>query len=158
MKQLSILLGIVVLVSPVFAGDPKDFENRLTRLDKLIRARSLKCTFGPGASARWETGEPKISLDQFDITYLFDSIDLKSGKARFLGNQGAGDVMVYPTPAGITFIEETGSGNLAFTTVFSTLIKGTDEFVGVTSRHMDFFGHLLPSQYQGTCKIWDLIP
>jgi hypothetical protein len=154
LRPFALLLPLTCFVSPVFAGDSESLEKRIDRLDKLIGAKSLKCIFGPGSSASWETGEPKISMDEFNVAFHFDSINSKLGKARLIANLGAEDVLVLTSPSGLSFIEETASGNMTFTTVFLTPIKGSDEFPGVTSRHMEIFGSLIPSQYHGTCKIW----
>jgi hypothetical protein len=60
------------------------------------------------------------------------------------------------TAAGLTFIEITGWGNLAFTTVFFDHKEKTEDFSAVISRHMDFFGRPLPSQYHGICQVWSI--
>ncbi|MDO8357793.1 MAG: hypothetical protein Q7U76_15520 [Nitrospirota bacterium] len=93
--------------------------------------------------------------DKFDVVLQFDSIDFKAKKARLIGNQGASDVAALVTSAGVTFIEETGFGNIAVTTVFSDYAKGTRDFVVVHSRHMGGLGSPIPSQYHGTCKVWE---
>jgi hypothetical protein len=123
--------------------------------DVLLSARSLKCQFGPGSSGQWKNEKPSIEAARFDVTLHFDAIDLKAGKARFIGNQGASDVTALTTETGITFIERTGFGNLVFTTVFAETNAAGDMFYAVTSRHMNLLaGGPLPSQYLGTCTVW----
>lgn len=121
---------------------------------RLIASRSLQCTFGPGSSADWKNGKPFLKDDKFEAVLQFDDIDLRGKKAHLIGNQGASDVAALVTPAGITFIEESDFGNLSITTVFSDYAKGTREFVVVHSRHMSLPGTPLPSQFHGTCKVW----
>ncbi len=107
----------------------------------MIQARSLKCTFGPGTNADWKSGDVKVKKSRFDVTLHFDSINLKAQTARMIGNAGSADVIVLPTMSGITFIEKTGIGNLAFTTVFTNYKKGETSFIAVTSRHMNLIIH-----------------
>jgi hypothetical protein len=44
----------------------------------------------------------------------------------------------------ITFIEQTGGGNVIFTSVFPNYAKGTEDFISVTSRHVNLPGGPLP--------------
>lgn len=136
-------------------------ENAFERLSK---AKSLKCYYSEGYTGIWDDGKLKISKGQFgtskkESSMVFDSIDLKKGTARLIGNQGASDVMVLSTPTGVSFIEKTPAGYLMITTVFAYYKKGTDEFVCVYSRHVGSFSPLklgpMPSQWHGTCKIWE---
>jgi hypothetical protein len=148
MKQFAV--AFVLIAS--FASSATASEDTFSR---LVGSRSLQCTFGPGASADWKSGKPFVQENKFDTVLQFDAIDLKAKKARLIGNQGASDVAALVTPAGVTFIEETGFGNLSITTVFSDYAKGTREFVVVHSRHIGGLGSPLPSQYHGTCKVWE---
>ena len=148
MKRLAyFLLALTSVTLPALAADET--------FSSLINARSLRCAFGPGASADWETGKPVVKSDKFEVVLQFDGIDLKDGKARMIGNQGASDVVVILTPRGITFLERTESGNLSVTTVFTDYARGTHDFVVVHSRHIGGLGSPLPSQYHGTCKVWE---
>lgn len=144
--------AVVCVLAASFVSSATASEDPFSR---LVGSRSLRCTFGPGASADWESGKPFVKKDTFDTVLQFDAIDLKSKKARLIGNQGASDVAALGTPTGITFIEETSFGNLSITTVFSNYAKGTRDFVVVHSRHIGGLGSPLPSQYHGMCKIWE---
>jgi hypothetical protein len=123
--------------------------------ERLMNAKSLKLEFGPGTVADWEGSKVKVEKDNFDATIIYDSIDLKTGKARMIGNAGATDVSVWATGTGLTFVEQTSAGNLIFTTVFASYAKGTMDFIAVTSRHLDLLIKPLPSQYHSTCKVWE---
>ncbi|MBW7991848.1 MAG: hypothetical protein FVQ84_17770 [Planctomycetes bacterium] len=58
--------------------------------------------------------------------------------------------MVIPTLTGITFIEQTGSGNLNYTTVFFSCVEGTEDYIAVHSRHLDLgIAKPFPSQTHG---------
>lgn len=57
---LFLCIPLMFCVLPVFAETPETVVNGLEGLNKLISAKSLKCTFGPGASVSWEAGEQKI--------------------------------------------------------------------------------------------------
>jgi len=122
---------------------------------RLLKIKCLKCKFKEGVTANWQPMGVEKKSGQWQGDTVFDSIDLKKGKARIIGNQGASDVIVTTTPSGITFIETTGFGNMVFTTVFPLCKPGTNEFYAVMSRHMNLTEEALPSQYYGTCKAWE---
>ncbi len=143
-KIFYILLLYVFMSAPVFGDEI---------FDRLMNAKSLKCKFGPSAFADWKGSKVKVRKDKFDATVTYDSIDLKTGKARMTADAGAADVIVLASADGLTFIEETTLGNFSFTTVFADYAKGTLDFIVVTSRHEKFINEPLPSQYHGTCKI-----
>ncbi len=141
-----LLFGLVLGVGTAAAQDD------IFRI--LVSAKSLKCQFGPGSVGIWAGSKVTVQQERFDVALHFDSIDAKAGKARMIGNQGAADVTVLASPSGVTFVEQTGSGNVMFTTVFPGMVPETDEFYAVTSRHAILPGGPLPSQYQGKCRVW----
>jgi hypothetical protein len=122
---------------------------------RLLGAKCLKCSFKEGVSTSWNSNGVEVESDQWKGDTIFDSIDIKQGKARIVGNQGVSDTILVGSPAGITFIESTGTGNMVFTTVFPFYKPGTNDFCAVMSRHMNLMTEALPSQYYGTCKIWE---
>jgi len=122
---------------------------------RLLEAKCLKCSFKKGFSTSWHATGVKTESDQWKGDTVFDSIDIKQGKARIIGNQGASDIISIGSPSGITFIETTGIGNMIFTTVFPLYRHETDQFCAVMSRHMNLLTEALPSQYYGTCTIWE---
>ena len=122
---------------------------------RLLRAKCLKCSFKEGVSTSWHAKGVKIESDQWKGDTIFDSIDTKNGKARIVGNRGASDVILIGSPSGITFIETSDIGNMVFTTVFPLYRPGTDQFCAVMSRHMNLITESLPSQYYGTCRVWE---
>ena len=150
MKKLILIIMFlqlpVLTTSLLFADDA---------FERLMSAKSLKCEFGSGSYADWKGSKAKVKKDNFDATIIYDSIDLKTSKARMIGNAGSIDVVVLATGTGLTFIEETGAGNIHITTVFASYAKGTKDFIVVTSRHLMFISKPLPSQYHGTCKVWE---
>jgi hypothetical protein len=127
-------------------------ESTDATLRTLLAARSLKCVFSTNAVADWKEGTPKLTVDRKGFEMHFDSIDTKAQKARLIGNQGAADLTVFATRAGLHFMEQTGSGNIAFTTVFASRVS--EGFIAVASRHVDLPGGPIPSQYHGVCKLW----
>jgi hypothetical protein len=144
---ITILLFGLVLGVGTAAGQDDTFRT-------LVSAKSLKCQFGPGSVGKWAGAKVAVQQERFDVALHFDSIDAKTGSARMIGNEGAADVTVLASPSGVTFVEQTGSGNIVFTTVFPAMVPGTDEFYAVTSRHMTLPGGPLPSQYHGKCRVW----
>jgi len=109
--------------------------------------------------ADWRNGRLETSVNSEEVTSHFDSIDLKKGTARLIGNVGAGDVITILTAESLTFIEKTASGNLNFTTVFPFYKNNTQEFLAVTSRHLVLPNREgvspFPSQHHGTCQVWE---
>ena len=107
--------------------------------ERLLQAQTLKRTF-----------------DNFNgANSFYDSIDLKHGTARVIGNMGAGGLIVVAGIYGLAFIERFPSG-LSITTVFADCKQGTPEFIAVLSRHVALFGSPIPSQFYGTCVVWQL--
>jgi hypothetical protein len=142
------LLGTVLLpVTPAHAFD----EAFVT----LTGAKSLRCSVGPGASSNWQSGRSVVEKATFgkDVVLHFDAIDLRTGKARVIGNAGAENVAAWGTQSGVHFVEQTTSGNVVLSTVFAERASN-GEFMFVTSRHMNLSGGPLPSQFHGTCKPW----
>lgn len=123
--------------------------------EHLVRARSLKCMFGPGTVADWEKGNPKLENanigKQADVTN-YDAIDIKNGRARMVTSVGATDLSVTVGAYGLTFTENFPAG-VSIATVFSEYKRGTAEFIAVLSRHVDLLGLPFPSQYHGTCAV-----
>lgn len=136
------------------AGDAAWAGTKEDAFDSLVKSRSLKCAFPLGSSMDWYNAPGKLKQSDEGMAMHFDSIDLKTRKARAIGNQMATDVSVQPTASGLTFIEFTLSGNPIVTTVFPAYKAGSREFIAVMSRHLFFMGPPLVSQYHGTCKEW----
>lgn len=127
-------------------------EAKDVTLKALLAARSLKCDFPVNAFTDWKSGTPKVTAAREDFSLHFDSVDVKARPARLIGNQGAGDLSAFATGVGLHFIEQTGWGNINFTTVFARRAGGG--FIAVSSRHVDLLAGPLPSQYHGVCRIW----
>jgi hypothetical protein len=164
-------LALVVVLAPSFHAAVADEGD--SDFNRLIAARSLKCVFGKGSHGDWKRDAglwPRLAAglgqllgtkhdgvtvkhSRFDATVHFDSIDHKAKTARLIGNQGSGESRIVTTASGVTFIEETGFGNLMFTTVFPAL-NNERAFIAVTSRHLLTLGGPFPSQYHGICEVW----
>jgi hypothetical protein len=157
-----VIFKVFCLTFLIFLFNYQAYSNE-NILESLLKAKSLKCYYSEGYTGIWDDGKLKIDKGHFgtserDSAIVFDSIDLKKGTARLIGNQGSSDVIALATQSGISFIEKTPVGYLMVTTVFAYYKKGTDEFVCVYSRHVGSFSPLklgpMPSQWHGTCKIW----
>jgi len=144
---------VITLFCCLLAGAPTAKAADPT-FDALFAARSLKCSFGPGASADWDSGRPKVTLDKAvaDFILHFDSIEPDKRTARLIGNRGASDVSVVRTVAGLHFLEVTDSGSVNLTTVFARI--ASNRFIAVTSRHLDLPRSPYPSQSPGTAEVW----
>lgn len=125
-------------------------------LDRLLRAKSLRCEFAEGTTASWDRSKVKLERGTFGkggIT-VYDSIDIKKGTARLITSAGAGDVAAMLTAIGITFIESVPNGGLNIATAFARYLDTGDEyFISVMSKHVDVGGGPLPSQWHGACRI-----
>ena len=155
MKKEALIAALALTIGTFVGAYAHDASAQDDAFKALFAARSLKCEIGPGTAAKWSDAKISLAKDSANLTVHFDSVDVKSGKARLIGNQGAGDVAVWGTASGITFVEMTGFGNLVITTVFPQQIRGRPEFYAVMSRHIaGFGGNPIPSQYHGSCKVW----
>lgn len=145
MKQRALFTVLLLFVfSPVWAAD--------AALERLLQARNLKCTFGPGTVAKWETAKPKFESDFYGKSVQYQLIDKKNGKARYLNEAGTGDLEMMVGAYGVTLTERFVAG-VSITTIFSEHKKGTLQFVAVLSRHVNLLGLPWTSQYQGTCVV-----
>jgi len=150
------IVKCAILISTFLIFENAVADDLVSTFRRLIQVRSLKCTFQVGLAADWESGKVKTSkLSSDNMVLHFDSIDLKKGVARLIGGAGAADVSTVLTSSHLSFIEKTDVGNLNFTTVFPFYEKGTHNFAAVTSRHVTIVDKPLPSQYHGTCQVWE---
>jgi hypothetical protein len=149
---------VAALLAPSLMGPSLVHAAEPTTFARLIDAKSLKCVFGPSAVVENLTGiaslaMPRMKKDGGLGTLHFDAIDWRRKSARVIGGGGAPSLAAWVSVSGLHFIEETGSGNVVFTSVFA---QATPEgFRAVSSRHMDIFRTLMPSQHSGTCKVWE---
>jgi hypothetical protein len=120
---------------------------------RLISAKSLRCTLGAGSVVDWSSGKPRVKNDTFNLTIYYDSIDAKKHKARAIGRQLTSDTTLYLTQVGMTFVEQTESGDISIATVFSDYRRGSKEYMAVYSRHNSIIGSPAPSQYHGSCEV-----
>ena len=149
MRSYAVVI-IFLILSPIIQAQQVDKP-----FYRLLNAQSIGCELKIGTQAFWDGGKLKLKESNFGEggKVTFDSIDTRKGKARIIGTAGAGDVVVFITPSGLTFVEQTAFGNLNFTTVFAAYDSSSlRRFIAVSSRHMNFNGPF-PSQYHGTCSI-----
>jgi len=151
MKKV-VLLFISILLFVDFSYGLDDLGEAFK---KLVSAKCIRCEFTQGRIADFSKIKIKIENDKFGNPITICSIDLKQKTAKIIGNQGSSLVHILLTPQGLTFMEQTGIGNLAFYTVFFEFKKGTKDFCSVTSRHINLPTGPLPSQYYGYCKLWE---
>jgi hypothetical protein len=142
MKSVVFLLGLVAAFPAL--SNPAD----------LVQARSLRCEFGPGATADLRSASPSFELSPGGMRgpMDFDSISIAQGTARFLGNNASVDVGVAIYGSTMNFFEFTTNGSFIVTTVFPNQTQ-TGRFPAVMSRHVSIVGQPLPSQWAGSCWI-----
>jgi hypothetical protein len=126
----------------------------LANAAELLQARSLRCEFGPGATADLRSDSPSFQLSPGGMggPMDFDSISVAQGTARFLGNNASVDVGVAIYGSTLNFFEFTAAGSFIVTTVFPNQTQ-TGRFPSVMSRHVSILGQPLPSQWIGSCWI-----
>ncbi|HEY8857207.1 MAG TPA: hypothetical protein VIM43_07620 [Rugosibacter sp.] len=144
MQLRFILITTLALISMLAYGkdDP---------MSQLLAASSLKCHFGQGTSTMWPSSKPKTSTAHFGQDVHFDAIDIKNQSARLIGNVGAGDVKVFATEVGVSFIES-APAVIDLTTVFPIYGKDHD-FIAVDTRHAMYSGATMAEQYYGLCQV-----
>lgn len=143
--RFGFILITIIALSTVLAYAKDD------PMTQLLSARSLKCHFGQGTSTTWSGSKPKTLTARFDQDIHYDSIDFKNQSARLIGNIGAGNVKVFATDLGVSFIES-ASAVADLTTVFPIYGNGRD-FIAVDTRHVMVSGASMAEQYYGSCQI-----
>jgi hypothetical protein len=119
----------------------------------LLNAKEVKCTFTNYATARWDTGAPKVTTGTDSMALSLTTIDSKKGTAILVA-AGTVPVNMAITATGMTVIESTPIGNRNLLTVFATPNKDGASYPAVYSRHLGDTASLpTPSQYYGTCTI-----
>lgn len=149
------LISPTLLMAVLFVGNNLAYSQQ-EPWERLMSARSLKCSWGIGVISKWTESGPTVEEIEWGESgdMYFDSIDIKKETARVIGNNGAGDLQVIFTPQGLSLFEKTKTGNLMITTVFSEYAPNGQNFMAVHSRHINLLGPF-SSQYQGTCQVWD---
>ena len=103
----------------------------------LAAAQTYQCAFTYWHDDSGSTGKEKMNL-------IF-TVDLAANKATFTGNLGTSEVDFVNGVFGMSFIEETGFGNIMLTTIEHESGKA------VHSRHyLDIWGTLYSQRY-GKC-------
>jgi len=100
-------------------------------LTGLLTSEKISCRFDPGNAAR-VNGQNNISMYELaDRPVTYDSIDITTGKARMTGSvgatgsrEGALEMHVVATHAGLHFSAVNSRGELLLTTVFGALDEG----------------------------------
>lgn len=142
MKKVYVIV-ILLIASTCYA------ENR--PIKELLDAKTLKCetfhAYGGEFEKKW-----KFEKSKSKMTFIFDSIDISQGKARFIGNMGSTDLNVLASIDGIFFIEMTATGTPQTSYVFGT--KDEDgRFAFIHSRRTSMMEIAMPSQNYGYCTI-----
>jgi hypothetical protein len=144
---LLLLAGLAIAgAAPVAAQKNAAFSG------PLLNAHELKCTFTNYATARWDSGAPRVTTGTDSMALSVTTINAKKGTAMIAATATV-PVDVGITATGITVIERTPIGNRNLLTVFATAAQD-GSFPAVYSRHLGDTAALpTPSQYYGTCSI-----
>ena len=116
----------------------------------LINSETLKCSFPEGVFTKGQDGKFSTEPSEGMSDIVFDSIDIKQGKARMIGNDYASDVTVEFHPSGVIHFTVTTAGTDRGTiSIFSKLVKGKTKILAVYSRLSSLLWFF---QYYGTCE------
>jgi hypothetical protein len=145
MKTITAILCISLFVSYNAYGD---------ELKDLFEAKTLVCSYGEGTTGEWSNGAVKLEQDNFgkQNTITISSIDYKKSAAKIVGSGGTFPLMAIINQSGAHFIEQTGTHNLIYRTVFFKYVDNTRKLSSVMSRHVSMMTTPLPSQYLGSCS------
>ena len=144
MNRYLIIWACLLAAAPVFADEQTG--------QALKQVHQLACDFEYGSIANWDGRQVKVEKKRHDLSLTFESIDLAAGTAKVVTQGYRADIEVFSTPAGLFFVEKTGTGNMIMTTVFPRFKKGSRHFIAVTSAHIYLpDGPPLASQYHGVC-------
>ena len=104
----------------------------------VAAAQTYQCAF-----TYWHDDSGSTGKEKMNITFI---VDLAANKATVTGNVGTAEVDFVNGVFGISFIEETGVGNIMLTTIEHKSGKA------VHSRHFhEPFGGAIYSQWYGKC-------
>ena len=117
------------------------------------QSQSYRCNFSDGLTTNWDSGKPSSVRSGKMSEIIFDQVDTKKGTGRMIGNSGSENVQVLNGETNtIHVVERTPSGNMNITTIFSSTQKNPSDYPVVHSRHLNFIGGPLVSQFIGLCK------
>ena len=127
-------------------------------VSRLRTARSLRCHFTAEADTKWTKGQRSITNEALnpDVAneVVYDSIDVRKGKARIVGNIGASDVAVHADSFGAIWIVDVSPAGFVFvTTIMPLYAAGTEDFIVLESRHSWVGQSALGEQPSGSCAL-----
>jgi len=114
---------------------------------------AFKCSFEGGYFTVFEDNGFKSEPGE-GMAFVIASLNLDAGTAQLVGNVGASDLILLPGRESMHFIEQTTSGNLNLTTVY-TGAAPDGRFFAVHSRHVGTGADPWISQFFGLCEgLW----
>ncbi len=159
MRPIPRSLCAVMIVGSFLSAEHSVSAQSAPAVPGLDTVKSLKCGFPRTVSVTepWADAIPdvKVSDSPTNLIFQLDSIDVKSGRARLIGNLSAYDVSVIYHVGNLHIIESSASGSMHLLTVFPPEEGGA--FRAVYSRHafLVVIPGLVASQNYGSCQIWD---
>jgi hypothetical protein len=115
--------------------------------------QTLSCHFPTFSVGGYQGATPNAVTSTEDFSFQIAIVNLKRGRARIIGTNGADEATLVSTPVGLNVIEQTAIGNFMLTTVFTS--TGPDgRYLAVHSRHIgDPSAVPSPSQHYGSCAL-----
>ena len=159
MRSIPRSLCAVMVVGSFLSGESPASAQSAPAVPGLETVKSLKCGFPRSVTVTepWTDTLPDVQVSDSPTNLIFqlDSIDVKSGRARLIGNLSAYDVSVIYHVGNLHIIESSASGSMHLLTVFPPEEGGA--FRAVYSRHsfLVVVPGIVASQNYGNCQVWD---
>ncbi len=124
----------------------------------LTGTKSLQCTYFSRSYGHWSDGKVSTGIGQAPLEsgviaeLTFTSIDRIAGKAILKTEWGDDEVSILTTAKGLTFLENSSTGNLIMVTVFPYYCSFRKAYCSVLSEHSGSGGKAFPSQSYGFCE------
>jgi len=99
----------------------------------------------------WHKSEPQTKSARVDSDFTLDNINVRAGSARVITKDGAGDLQVFRSPIGLTFLE-VDPAVVDVTTVYAGVIRD-GAFITVDTRHSALGDQANAQQYFGRCTV-----
>jgi|HubBroStandDraft_4_1064222.scaffolds.fasta_scaffold344203_2 hypothetical protein len=157
--RLMVVLAAVLACAASDAAPPTEVSPN-DPVSRLRSAHTLRCHFTAAATTKWTNGQRTITSENLNVQaraneVTYDSIDLKKGTARAIGNAGAADVTVKVDRMGALWMVETvPMGYLVVTTIIPNYAADSTDFIIIESRHTWLpSAYALGTQDSGTCSV-----
>ena len=115
--------------------------------------KGLSCAFTTVANAEWVDGAPKVTTIPNGFSFSIANLDLRRGRARVVGSNGAtAEATLVLTGTSLNIFERTPIGNFNLTSIFAAGGTG-GKVLAVFSQHLgDTTAVPTAAQAYGSCE------